>query len=362
MAVAASVLPATYPSTDQGRASKGAALGYQLKALVFESSYAQLAATGNDPANYFEGCTEKWDEAVSVFNAIEDLGVHELEPNYADLWPVYGETSSEHMFTGHSVSLQAGSGIEDINNRILGGVQCVYQACRSYYDTAGVVVPNGRAGLYGLNAPTFDLRDEFEIDDPRFDISFTLENEPIPVVVGSGTNTYIDTLPAAPSYASPTSLNNQKYDPFPWEWLDPVKHFGPRDLKFLRYADVILLGAEAAFHDGNTTLALELVNRIRTRARNSGITDEPADLGSVTLDAIRHERRVELALEAHRYFDIVRWGIAKKKLDGSYRQTDLIANPDASPLIWTEGKHEFFPIPGSEITLNQGLMAQNPGY
>jgi hypothetical protein len=359
MAEAANSLPATYPNSDKGRATKGAALGYQLKALVFESSYAQLAANGGDPANYFEGCTEKWDEAVNVFNAIEALGVHELEPNYADLWPVYGENSSELMFTGHSVSLQAGSGIEDINNRILGGVHCVYQACRSYYNESGGIEENGRSGLYGLNAPTFELRDEFEAGDPRLDLSFCLDSELIILTTREG---IVDTLPACPSFASPTAMNNQKYDPLPWEWVDPIKHFGPRDLKFLRYADVLLLAAEAALNDDNPTLALQLVNRVRTRARNSGTSGVPADLTSITLADIQHERRVELALEAHRYFDIVRWGLAEEKLTGMYRQTDLIANPDAAPLVWTRGKHEFFPIPESEIALNQGLMAQNPGY
>jgi hypothetical protein len=358
MAEAAAVLPAVYPDEDNGRATKGAALGYQLKALVFESSYAQLAGTDKDPANYFEGCTQKWGQAMTVFNQLEALGVYHLEPDYADIWPVDHEKGPELIWTGHSVSRDAGGGIEDINRQIIGGVQCVYQACRSYYDEDGVLIPNGRSGLYGLNAPTYELRDEFETGDPRRDISFVEEYDPLILSIDG----VLDTLPAAPSFASPTSMNNAKYDPLPWEWISSVLHYGPRDIKFMRYADVLLLAAEAALNNNDAGTALTLVNRVRTRARNSGTTAAPADLSSVTMADIQHERRCELALEAHRYFDIVRWGIADDVLSGQYRQTDLMTNPDAAPLDWIPGKHEFFPIPESEIALNQGQMAQNPGY
>ena len=366
----AEILPATYSASNSGRATSGAALGYQLKALVFESSYAQLAGTAKDPSNYFDGCEEKWAEALDVFNDIEALGVYSLEPDYADLWPVAGENSPEHIFTGHSVSLGAGGGIEDINSGILGGVQCVYQACRSYYidvdddndfsnDT--IIEENGRVGLYGLNAPTYELFAEFEEGDPRRDISFVTEGKIIPLIRRDGE---FDTLKAAPSFASPTLMNNAKYDPLPHEWIDPIKHYGPRDIKFLRYAEVILLAAEAAVQDDNPELGRVLVNRIRARARNSGVTsDVPEDYFSpITLEEVMHERRCELALEAHRYFDIVRWGIAEEKLTGTYRATDTLGGQTGSPLEWIPGKHEFFPIPSNEISLNQGEMDQNPNY
>lgn len=358
MSIAAANLPSEYGDNDKGRASSGAALGYKLKALVFESSYAKLAASGNDPSNYFVGCVEKWDTALMVFTEIVALGVHSLEPDFFDLWPVTGENSSEHMFTGHSVSL-ANGGIEDINTNIVGGVHNVYQSCRSYFTADSLLNKNGR-GQYGLNCPTPALVEEFETGDPRLDISFTMDYDPIYIY---NPRPNIDTVFAAPSADSPTQMTNSKYDPFPWEWIDPAFHHGPRDLKFLRYADVILLAAEAAVEDGNPDLARELLNRIRERARNSGSTGVPAELtGTVTLNDVMHERRCELALEAHRYFDIVRWGIADEVLTGTIRQTDIIHSTSPEPLVWVRGKHEFFPIPELEIIINKGLMLQNPGY
>jgi hypothetical protein len=359
MSAAASALPAEYSASNFGRATKGAALAYRLKALAFESSYAQVATAGHDPANFFEGCTNKWANAAQVFDSIEALGVYELEPNYDDLWPVAGEYSKEYIFTGHSVSLQAGSGIEDINQRLLGGVQCAYQSCRSYFNADDSLILNGRAGLYGLNCPTYDLFNDYETGDSRMVSTITRDGDSL-WVMEAHQAVY---LTAAPSGASPTRMNNKKYDPFLSEWIDPVLHFGPRDLKFMRYADIILLAAEAAFNTGDEPTARTLVNRIRERARNSGTTSIPANFTSaITLADIQHERRVELAMEAHRYFDIVRWGIAKDRLNGTYRATDTIANPNAPPISWVEGKNEFFPIPESEIAQNRGEMLQNPNY
>jgi hypothetical protein len=80
------------------------------------------------------------------------------------------------------------------------------------------------------------------------------------------------------------------------------------------------------------------------------------------MNAVRHERRVELAMEAHRFFDIVRWGIAEDVLDGKIRATDTVWAPNPMPLDFIPGKHEFFPIPESEITLSRGVIEQNPGY
>ena len=107
--------------------------------------------------------------------------------------------------------------------------------------------------------------------------------------------------------------------------------------------------AEAAYHNGFEEIARSSVNAVRARARggNSAILPDVTSGGVDLLEAIYHERRVELGLEGHRFFDLVRQGRAATVL---------------APLGFSEGTHELFPIPAAEITLSGGLIDQNPGY
>ena len=111
------------------------------------------------------------------------------------------------------------------------------------------------------------------------------------------------------------------------------------NIPVIRYADVILMAAEAALESGDNTKALEYLNMIRTRARLSGTSGVPADLSSITHADIEHERVVELALEGHRFFDLVRWGIVAECLDGLYRKSH------DRTVDFEDGVDEFFPMP-----------------
>ena len=119
----------------------------------------------------------------------------------------------------------------------------------------------------------------------------------------------------------------------------------------LRYADVILLYAEAALINGSLTDAevLDLLDDIRTRA-GLAVLDEAdyADSDEV-LQAIKDERRVELAFEGHRWYDLVRWG------DAADTMTALGETLDDSNYL-------LFPIPDSEVSATNGIIEQNPGY
>ncbi|MEO1712877.1 MAG: RagB/SusD family nutrient uptake outer membrane protein [Bacteroidota bacterium] len=113
--------------------------------------------------------------------------------------------------------------------------------------------------------------------------------------------------------------------------------------RVIRYSDVLLMHAEAAAQNGNEGAALASLNQVRQRV---GLNDVTAS-GQALLDAIFHERRVELALEGHRFFDLVRTGRAANEL---------------GDLGFQAGVHDVFPIPESQIQASNGALTQNAGY
>ena len=124
---------------------------------------------------------------------------------------------------------------------------------------------------------------------------------------------------------------------------DPNPNGGSND-RVIRLADVLLMHAEACNRLGDDEAAKVSLKMVRDRA--SVPWNAVADLtGDALLDAIYHERRVELGLEGHRFFDLVRQGRAADVLEG-----------------FVVGKSELFPIPNAEITLSNGQLTQNPGY
>jgi hypothetical protein len=157
----------------------------------------------------------------------------------------------------------------------------------------------------------------------------------------------------------PTKTIGRKYECSPEEYwnIKTNDNEGPMNVRYIRYADVILIAAEAAYEIGNTSKSLEYVNHVRTRARMSGATGYPLDLTAISLEDIIHERRLELAMEGHRFFDLVRWRLARKYING----TKLAALGDDFAVEFIEGKHEFFPLPPEEMQLNKGLV-QYPGW
>ncbi|MBO9620472.1 MAG: RagB/SusD family nutrient uptake outer membrane protein [Niabella sp.] len=128
-----------------------------------------------------------------------------------------------------------------------------------------------------------------------------------------------------------------------------------QDYVQMRYADVLLLNAEALNELGRPADAAPFVNQIRERVN---MPDLPVGLSQSQMrDAIRYERRVEFTLEGIRYFDLRRWGIAKQVLDG------FVPNPLA-PTIKTKypDNYALWPIPQTEIDFNKPELNQNPGY
>lgn len=156
----------------------------------------------------------------------------------------------------------------------------------------------------------------------------------------------------------------------------------------MRYADVLLMAAEAEAQLGDLEQAREYVNMVRERAANSVVMDPdtggPAanyvistydnswNSQEEALRAIRFERKLELALEGHRFFDLVRWGTADSVLNAyfAYEATRLPTNLGSPVAQFTSGQDEYLPIPQSQIDRQQtegsdgksSVLRQNPGY
>ena len=290
-----------YSTNDLGRATKGAAKGILAKLYMVQKKYA---------------------EALTLCDEIIVSGEYSLMSNYNQIFTRAGEFGSESMFEIGAVALQAaiaGSGATPYN---------MVQGVRG--------VPN--LG-WGFNRPSDDLIQNYEAGDPRRQATIIYVGEVLP-----------DGLTIVQN--NPEILNprfNQK------AWVPShvgLQDNGPGNIRLLRYADIILLGAEAANELGQNSKALEYVNMTRKRARGTNnfilkdltITDQ-AELRT----AIRKERRSELAMEQHRRFDLQRWGIQNEVMTKVGKA--FVAN-----------KHELFPLPQTEIDLSAGSLGQNPGY
>lgn len=151
-----------------------------------------------------------------------------------------------------------------------------------------------------------------------------------------------------------------------------------KNYNIIRFADVLLMAAEAEIEIGSLEKAREYINRVRTRAANpaSMVAGAPANyqIKEYTLPfndqdmarkAVRFERRLELAMEGHRFFDLVRWGIAAEVLNAYLAKEKDRRGYLKSSGGFTKGKNEYYPIPNPVIEIAKKMgnnLDQNPGY
>lgn len=292
-------LKSEYAVEDLGRATKGAAQAYLAKVNLFE--------------NDFQGA---YDHALAVINSNE----YALYPNYLEIFRQEGEHSSESIFEVSAVALEQGGGGHQFNE---------IQGIRGN--------PNNG---WGFNSPSADLEAAYEEGDPRKEATIIFNRQILP----NG-----DVVEADPNMGPDAKFSRKAYLP-----VRPPSGFGNSgaNIRLMRYADILLIASEAANELGNTEVALDYLNQVRERARQ-GDTTVLSDVIVTNQDELRraiyHERRVELAMEQQRYFDLVRQGRAQQ----------IFA---ALGITWVPGKHEVFPIPQSEIDISGGTLEQNPEY
>jgi hypothetical protein len=306
---AAANTPLSWDAKFVGRITKGAANGLLAKVYLTQ---------------------EKWAEAMNAANAVILSGQYNLTTTYDKIFREEGENSKESVF---EVQATANATIPTNN-----GVQ--------YAQIMGVRGSGIWDLGWGWNTPSTFLEAAYEAGDPRKNRTILYTS----TATQTFTTIYGENLPVG----LPNPRYNNKVYTNPALRNSIAHRFGYwMNIRILRYADVALMYAEAANELNNTTEALEKLEWVRARARAGNGTILPAvtttDQAELR-DAIRHERRVELAMEHERFFDIVRWGIATDALHAAGK-TNFNANRD-----------NLLPIPQAQIDLSQGKLTQNPGY
>ena len=330
-----------YSNEELGRATKGAAQAMLLKANLYRADYLRNAGNETEAQKYFAEAA-KWGEKVIKSRQ------YSLWPNYLDNFRLANENGRESVFeiqyTEEATSDYGGEGYTR------GTMTTILQRSRSS--------AFGEAG-WGYDRPTQNLYNEYEAGDARRDETILVP-----------TDEQIET-PAQEIYCGDRMLNRKyaMYNDGTNGGIYKLAHAtrSPKNNIQIRYADVLLMYAEACCESGDLPSAKSALKEVRDRAGLSQFPYTAVIQGqTVTFNdnqedlrkAIRHERRVELAMEGHRWFDLTRWGIAKETMD-TYMAGET---EEAKELYGTfqKGKHELFPIPSKEIDLSG--IEQNPNW
>ncbi|GGE40180.1 membrane protein [Psychroflexus planctonicus] len=275
---------------------------------------------------------EKFTEAAEQLSQVIDSGAFHLygtqgEEDYEDLFEFIAENGPESVLEIQYTGVQ-GAGFDCLQCSE-GNVMVGFSGVRGYN---GPVFESG----FGFVLPTEEMYNAFTPNDLRRDVSI-LDIEAWAAETGASFN-----VGNQDSETGHTGYYNRKYIPRINDNQPDVNLTQPNNYRAIRYADVLLMAAEALNRGGlDDELALDYVNQVRNRA---GLSDVQAN-GSQLLDIIYNERKLELVGEGHRFFDLVRTGRASQSIEG-----------------FSTDKHEVFPIPLEEIQFSQGRWEQNQGY
>ncbi len=312
---AIAVLPASYSGADLGRATSGAATGMLGKVLLQQ---------------------RKWADAAGVLGPLISSGRYSLLPNYGDNFIPSGNNNAESLFEAQFGSRATLSqGVRGLN-------------MGKFFGPCG-----GQSFCDGL--PTTWFFDQFLQEkttdgkpDPRLDATL-FYNAPGAMVYGQKfSDVYANRLkdPAR----TDSVIFWKKYNAY----YNPTQDFDePINFKVLRYADVLLMQAEALNEQGQTAAAYPFINQVRARVHLAAL---PAGLSQAQMrDRILHERLLELGLEQQRWLDLQRQNLLTEA------NLPVLRSHDAEFNLFTVGKGERLPIPTPEVNLNPNV-SQNPGW
>ncbi len=368
-----------------GRANQWAAKAYLAKVYLYQKKYA---------------------EAKTVFTDVIDNGKtangqkYDLLPNYADVFKAENDNSAESIF-----AVQAAVNTGSTNNANHENVlNFPYGA-------------DGPAGCCGFFQPSFELVNSFRTNNglPLLDGSYNNSSNEVKndFNVATGDAFVPDAGPLDPRVDHSVGRRGIQY--LDWiehpgaAWIRLQSYAGPYSPKkfafykgtqasltdgsswtrgwtainqpLMRFADVLLMAAEAEVEAGSLEKAREYVNRVRTRAANPASWVKKVSTGdnaanyvinlynnawtdqAVARTAVRFERKLELSGEGHRFFDLVRWEVAAEVLNAYLQYEGAKLSTALGGAVFTAGKNEYYPIPQSQIDIQGAdVLGQNPGY
>lgn len=331
-AIADLPLKSEYSSEDVGHATQGAARGILAKAYLYQ---------------------EKYEEAEAQLDTIINIqaGQYDLLDNFGDVWSISSNNSVESLFevqTNNDIAYNLGIRMSIV--------------CGSRDDSGWA---------WGL--PTSNLEKAFNDAGDDIRLKWTIIKNGYSVPGDESRGLYTIT----PSKHKSARVSRKLYIPLSQRPNPYDAAHIPLNYRLLRYADVLLMYAEVENVLGKDEEARKALNKVRERVELSPVESSGIELR----DAIREERRLELALENNRLFDLRRWkGDDGKPLicsvmgpNGSFvryntkESTDEfeVSNQKESSdkgITFDETRDLLFPLPTSEVTMSNGTIEQNPGY
>lgn len=325
---AATVLPTLTEQSgkDRGRATQGAAWAFLAKAELY---------------------TENWAAALTAAEKVIEQQTYALEPDFGELWNPQNVNSREFIFS-------IGTGVWSFN---------------AFGNPIPVICGSRAEKGWGYLCPTTNLESQYLMDNDSIRLKWTIikHQQPVP---GDTTRSF----DARPEVSKSARFCRKLYVPSN-QRLGGSSSKLPNNLIFMRYADLLLIAAEAAYHTNAVGKTRDYLGAVRQRAK---LTLDGSLSGTALLDAVYKERRAELAFEGQRLFDLRRIKSDGKPLihkvmglNGAFVRYN-ISNADAyernnkrekldKGSNFKVDKHELWPIPQEELNRRGGLR-QNPGY
>jgi len=388
---AVGLLPATPRNGERGRVTSWTARAYKGRVQVYSGNYAAGLTTLREVANG---------------------GPYNLQPNFHQVWTGFNDfANGPETILAYQASVNDGA--EDGNNG-------------NYGERLAFPHSGSPFGCCGFHQPSQNLVNFFQVDanglplamsigdltpldagqswnarnaeleggatvpvDPRLD--WTVGRDGVPY---KDWGLHAATWIRDPSYGGPYSPKKNVHEKASGSQSNVgwnAQHLNGVNMHLFRYADLLLLLAEAEVEVGSLENARQIVNRIRARAgvaaqgpgtsaaniavpiNDPSITWATYRVGQYTAfpnkeyarSAVRYERRLELAMEGHRFFDLKRWGVAPQVLN-AYTAVERTRRPWMAAAVAVAERHKLFPIPVTQIALSeqggQSPLKQNPGW